>query len=873
MNTDQELQVLRLLIVVTGGISLVATLGVCLTYALLYKRVSRSFSVRLVLALACSDMLAALSLFLDDDFAFGKPDDIPDTSDAACIVQAMARQMFSLSSVMWVLCISVVLLLISLKKGRVLWKFEPLMHLLCWGVPLLTVIALAALGHFGRTSLWCWVPRKYQASRLVFLHVPTFVTMVLVLLVLTIVSRRHDRRLVHYSLRASQSRLALFAWCFVLLRIPAVLDRVTDLIYPHDDLFFFSFLHALFSPLAGAVNAVLFLTDANVRRAWREKYRPMRPHDALLHDTDDDNSPDHQYAVKGSSIEHVLSDDAPVEMNASVTVMCLTWNVNKVRVSARLLHRLVHRKINDNKVQLLALAMQEFDSANREKLRDLSDGLCDLLGGTDWTTVTVVPRGSLAMLLVAKRGLCIDAVRTDSEATGVGNIWHNKGAVAAAIWLDETLDLAFVGAHLAAHEKEQFFRKRQKDIALIFQSCNKLRPSFARQAIGADDSSITSGDEESRELLRSSKASFDFASGDDAVHTAAFSLEHTPNATFFFGDLNFRLNARDTLVATDRSLESNELESRDLSQHSACTTVAEIESHVRDCHYDLLAREYDQLNAARRSNELLTRFKEPQDIDFVPSYKYKPQRQEAAQALEAPERETESERSEWLETTRFSQKRLPSFCDRVLFACRLSALHRCTPLEYFSLPQREALVSDHIPVGGILRFDYNTSVFHDRCVTRIELRNVAVSFAGSDAPRNFFDRSTQWRFDELMEPALFVTAGTDSRAFADEGRLSRQLLNHESVFAWSNTVTLRPQCTLRELLLRGIAVTLSDSSLEEFDDLFGETVLPVTLTSVDATGASVPCVSAPLTLASRVVGQVTYSVRVTTANVAGTLDD
>jgi endonuclease/exonuclease/phosphatase family metal-dependent hydrolase len=66
----------------------------------------------------------------------------------------------------------------------------------------------------------------------------------------------------------------------------------------------------------------------------------------------------------------------------------------------------------------------------------------------------------------------VGKVSVVSEATGIGNVVGNKGAVAVRMELDDT-SLCFISSHLAAHEGAKFLQHRNENVLEIMRSLEK----------------------------------------------------------------------------------------------------------------------------------------------------------------------------------------------------------------------------------------------------------------------------------------------------------------------------------------------------------------------------------------------------------------
>jgi len=126
--------------------------------------------------------------------------------------------------------------------------------------------------------------------------------------------------------------------------------------------------------------------------------------------------------------------------------------------------------------------------------------------GPSYRLVDLRSMWSIRLLIVAHEEVepHVELLASDAEATGIGGVGGNKGGVAAALSLHGTTNVAFICAHLAAHQ--DMVRRRNRDAQDILRG---LRSLAARGLPGA-----------SKHL------------------DPTLSFHHV----FFFGDLNYRID-------------------------------------------------------------------------------------------------------------------------------------------------------------------------------------------------------------------------------------------------------------------------------------------------------------------------------------------
>lgn len=263
----------------------------------------------------------------------------------------------------------------------------------------------------------------------------------------------------------------------------------------------------------------------------------------------------------------------------------------------------------DQRCDIVAVGVQEcqyqprlgISSCNEDWTGSLETALGSRYELVEQSSMWEIRIAVFARTEIARSG-AIRAVASGSIATGVGGVGGNKGGVAVSFAFHDTT-LCFVTAHLAAHQEK--IAERNSDCAAVLSGIGALGKPWV---------------------------------------DAPSQFDHT----FFFGDLNYRIDAeRDaalTLIA-------------------AGNAAALLES--------------DQLARARAANAVLLGFVEP-PIAFLPTYKL--ERGGGAARVYAEEKQ-----------------RVPSYCDRILVRS-LDFSRRAQCQRYFSAPEVDT--SDHCPVGA-----------------------------------------------------------------------------------------------------------------------------------------------------------------------------
>ena len=156
------------------------------------------------------------------------------------------------------------------------WTREIVEHVCAWGFAALFTIGPALTGAYGDAGNWCWMPPAKRAERIGYFYVWLLLSMLWVVLcvvgagiAMCIITRNRETGAVDLSRAqlARQARLIAYALTFVLLNIPSVVHRFTELGGNH--VYFLALLQAFFSPPKGLVNALVYGVHPLFLRTWR----------------------------------------------------------------------------------------------------------------------------------------------------------------------------------------------------------------------------------------------------------------------------------------------------------------------------------------------------------------------------------------------------------------------------------------------------------------------------------------------------------------------------------------------------------------------------------------------------------------------------
>lgn len=307
--------------------------------------------------------------------------------------------------------------------------------------------------------------------------------------------------------------------------------------------------------------------------------------------------------------------------------------------------------VDDSAASNMRLRMAKKHSKRRRVLRKTSD---DALGnrfnsrvaacvGDEYVAVARQHLMEIKLQVFVHRRIKDRVLKTKTvtEATGIGHVVGNKGAVAVKLTIDDTT-LCFVSSHLAAHEGAKFLRERNAQAQEILRSIDRAVP---------------------------------------ALH----SFDHV----FWMGDLNYRLDlSRVVPEAADW-------------QHARKWKWAR--RRIAAGNYAELLKADELIGEMQGNNCVFGRFVEG-PLEFMPTFKVHRHTEDmltdAIAEATAPGASPDAVSAASAAVMSMYQKeRVPSYCDRVLWHSLPVHRKHAVLLEYRAVPSINT--SDHKPVYAV----------------------------------------------------------------------------------------------------------------------------------------------------------------------------
>jgi hypothetical protein len=366
--------------------------------------------------------------------------------------------------------------------------------------------------------------------------------------------------------------------------------------------------------------------------------------------------------------------DTLLDDPTDITVSVVTWNLaeeSPPEEQATFIRRF--RQFGDergNGSDLVLISGQECENIKPRRTegrrsREFRRLMIKMLG-RNYVPIVLHMLGGIQFGLFCKRSILddIELAHVADVTCGVGNVFHNKGAI---------------GAYIQMKARAKIARESGKDSKSTPRRAKSLRMLFVTAHLAAHVSNVAARDADywriATELEAQSppfflppKSKSNWATSDG--NTGSYLMDNM-DRIFFCGDLNYRLDLpREIVEHTIRriaSFEENSTDDTDDFLVFECTSA--------QCLRDSLLR-HDQLLAAIAAERAFVGFAEGR-ISFPPTFKFD---------KDSPENEYDSS----------PKQRVPAWTDRILYKPVQTRV-----LEYTSIPT--SFHSDHRPVYATFR--------------------------------------------------------------------------------------------------------------------------------------------------------------------------
>jgi len=148
------------------------------------------------------------------------------------------------------------------KSEETLRSFFKYYFIICYVIPLITVIICVISYSFGQTEdeVWCWIIRERQELRFAVYYVPLVILWIFNVSIYIMLSRERYSSLSYgYIIKEGKRKLRLYILVFVIMKFPALVNRLCNLFWSDQELFFLFLLQAIFDSLFGFFESLVYI--------------------------------------------------------------------------------------------------------------------------------------------------------------------------------------------------------------------------------------------------------------------------------------------------------------------------------------------------------------------------------------------------------------------------------------------------------------------------------------------------------------------------------------------------------------------------------------------------------------------------------------
>jgi len=301
--TYDQLDTLRVVLTTSSALSFLGNLFIVVSF-LAFKSLRSNVTALLVFLLSVSDLVSSLTGFL---VWFTD-------STLICTIQAVFIQFWELSSILWSSCIAfhAYQAICRKKRGETLQTYIKFYCGVCYIVPgVLAVIPFLLDGAYGFAGVWCWITVEYRFVRfalyymiLLFLWVFNVIAYLFIL--------KDMKKYMSFIIVSAHRRISMFILLFILCSMPGLVNRLLNIIYPNNPVFWLYVLQALVSPLQGLGNSFVYGNSKSLQYEYSELFRKScggdpssRPYNVY----DEDESANEYASFIGSSPRRSYNTD------------------------------------------------------------------------------------------------------------------------------------------------------------------------------------------------------------------------------------------------------------------------------------------------------------------------------------------------------------------------------------------------------------------------------------------------------------------------------------------------------------------------------------------------------------------------------------
>ena len=264
LDDDSQISLIKGVIFGSATLSVFGSLFIIFSYY--YFIPLRTFPIKMIVMLSFSDLFSSVAYFV----GFANHSSSCFEKELSCSLSSVMTQFFDVASFCWMTVIAFnIYQIITKARGAGVESNEKYYHAFSWGVSSVLLIIVVSTGSMGDAGNWCWIKHEYIYERLFCYYIPLLLIIVAMTVIYTKIGRNLKNFEMHETTNAIIRRLKLYLAVFLITRIPSVANRVVEMVN-QESTFVLMLLHAIFSPLQGFLNALIYGMNKKIIRQWKE---------------------------------------------------------------------------------------------------------------------------------------------------------------------------------------------------------------------------------------------------------------------------------------------------------------------------------------------------------------------------------------------------------------------------------------------------------------------------------------------------------------------------------------------------------------------------------------------------------------------------
>ncbi len=258
--SDEQLSQLRLASSISAGLSVVGCLFIIVTNLRWSDLRSHFSAMRMVFLLSIADLITSIAYLFD-----------PVAGTPLCVAQGLALQFGHMAAWGWSCCFAFSLYrhVLYRSSNEELQAYEPIYHALCWSAAASTTVVVFASDVITDLGPWCWINQRYNYLRFIIFYGPLIAAMLFSCVAFVLIRKGFAPAKLG---SAVQRRITYYLPVFVLSMVWGLANRVQNWAAPNHPVYPLMLLHAIFNPLQGFLNVLVFGATLPV---LRERYTSM----------------------------------------------------------------------------------------------------------------------------------------------------------------------------------------------------------------------------------------------------------------------------------------------------------------------------------------------------------------------------------------------------------------------------------------------------------------------------------------------------------------------------------------------------------------------------------------------------------------------